>query len=508
MCGILCFKSSQSHDLDNLCLFLKHRGPDHSDITTFELNNDSKINFIVTQLMIVGKELFPIMTASNISERTDRKNLVIGNIEIYNFKELYHQYLKNDFIWDEWYSDAHIILPLFNKLGEKTSSIIQTFEKLLDLIQGDYALVLFIDQTHLLVARDSVGIRPLYYANDSNYDLAFASEVASLTQLGYSLNQIKTVKPGTFSVIEINEQIKGVEWFEMNNNLTKICNLRLDQNNINNQEINTLVEELSKLLIDSVKKLLPTNQFILFLSGGIDSSILLGILLHLKQKENFKVISVGFKDSSDLMNAQKLCKEMGIELESVIITKDDIEDALKSVVPLIKSRTGTINTMDISIALPVFFASKKAQELDCKVALTGQGADELFIGYNKYFEEDVIINRRELLEKINSDIIHIASQNLERDDLVSMHFSIELRFPYLDMKLIKWISGLDLSILTNENNSNRKDLLRKAATKLDLPDYIVTRPKKAAQYGSLIMKNLYSLAKPFNSVTEYLNSFI
>ena len=464
MCGILCFISSHNHDMNKLCSTLQHRGPDHSDISTFELNQESTINFIVTQLIIVGKELFPIITIKTIPGESNKKNLAIGNIEIYNFKEIYNQYLKNDFIWEEWYSDAHIILPLFEKLSQNSSSITKTFESILDLIQGDYALVLFINQTHLLVARDPIGIRPLYYAVDGNYDLAFASEVTSLIQLGYSFQQIKTVKPGTFTVIDTTKDIKPVNWIQVSNNLDTITEGRTATFNKNKTQINTLIGELTNLLVDSVNNLIPTNEFALFLSGGIDSSILLAILLHLKKKTIFKVVSVGFKNSSDLLNAQKLCNQLGIQLESVIINRDDIEQALRVIVPLLKSRTGTINVIDVSIALPVYFASQKAKKLGCKIALTGQGADELFIGYNKYFEKDLALNRRLMLEKINNDIIHIASQNLERDDLVSMYFSIELRFPYLDMRLIKWISRLDLSILINENNSNRKDLLSKAAT--------------------------------------------
>ncbi len=508
MCGILCFISPNNHDLNKFCSDINHRGPDHSNISSFRLGKDSSIHFIVTQLMIVGKEPFPILTPVSNQNILDKPNFLIGNIEIYNYNDIYDIYLKDEFQWEPDYSDAHILLPLLQKLKQKSLSITEAFEKTLNLIQGDYALAILLEQRYLLFARDPIGIRPLYYVFENRSSFAFASETRSLTELGYSFNQINAVKPGDYTILDLEETENLLPWYHLENNLPNLSQLRISLSNGKVKDSNSSTDYLLKLLLNSVSYHVPSNNFGLFLSGGIDSSLILGILLNLKKEKSFKAISVGFKDSSDVIYAQRLCEYTGIGLEKVIINTNDIENALKIIVPLLKTRNGKVNTVDISIALPIYFASKKSHELGYKVALSGQGADELFIGYNKYFEEDLIKNNKKLLDKVNKDLIYIATQNLERDDLVSMYWSIELRFPYLSMEVIKWVFSLNVNVLSKVNTTNRKELLRNVAAKLNLPDFIVTRQKKAAQYGTSIMKNLQLLAKPYNSVNDYLESFI
>ena len=292
----------------------------------------------------------------------------------------------------------------------------------------------------------------------------------------------------------------------MDDSLLKITNSRNLYDSNYSFNLDTVLEYTYRMIMNSVEIRIPHNKFALFLSGGIDSSVLLAILKHLNKNSNVKVISVGFEDSSDLLSSKSLCESLNIELDEVIIKKNDIEEALPVVVNLLRSRSNEINVMDVSIALPFFFASKRAKELGCKVAFSGQGADELFIGYKKYYELDLVTNREKMIGLVNNDLINIASQNLERDDLISMYFSVEIRFPYLDINLIKHVLNLGINTLYSGNEANRKELLRKVAAKFNLPYNILKRPKKAAQYGTSIMKNLHSLAKPHNSIKEYLNS--
>lgn len=505
MCGILCFRSSKIYsfdELEQLSMSLEHRGPDYKFIGSIKQENNSLLNFITCQLMIVGSDPFPIKHNFSIGKSVESINTLVGNIEIYNYKSIYKEFLSSEFFWDESFSDAHIILPLLQKYLNAGQSIYDAFENVLKIMKGDYALIILLGREFLLVARDQVGIRPLYFSESDDNNLLFCSEVDPLLSLGTQINSIKTVAPGTFTVINLKEKMNSIQWQVMDDAIGKLC---LTRSNFNENLLN-IVENISFILKRAVKERIPSTNFALFLSGGIDSSLLLALILSFKPNQNFFVISVGFENSSDLIYAQKLCEYLNITLHKVTLNINDIREALPIIVKKLKQRFNTVNPIDVSIALPLYFASQKAKDLQCKVAITGQGADEIFIGYKKYYSQDVASDTNKVLKLVNKDRTNIALQNLERDDLISMHFSIEVRFPYLDIDLIKLIVGLNIQTLYSNNEEKRKNLLRNIAKKENLPSFITQRPKKAAQYGSSIMKNLYLLSKLSGSLKEYLES--
>lgn len=508
MCGIFCFTSVKDYsqkELHEILSSLNHRGPDHSHTTSIHLN-DTTLNFLVTQLVIVGNELFPVTMTFSSGSFTGSTGNLIGNIEIYNYKEIYNLYLRNNFEWKNNYSDAHVILPLLQHLSQTTNSLNEILLELFTLLQGDYAIALILANRYLLLARDHVGIRPLYYVYNDTQNFAFSSEVASLTTAGFPIDDVQTVKPGTYTLLDLQKLPDTITWAEMENNLSNLSEERLSRALISREAINNTTKVLFNKLQSSVARRIPSNTFALFLSGGIDSSVLLGLILYLKQDRNLEIISVGFEESSDLVHAKELCNILNVPLHEVIITKSYIEEALPVIVNVLASRKPDISVIDVSIALPLFFASKKAHELGCKVAITGQGADELFIGYKKYYEPVLVENKTQLLEKVNEDLQLIALQNLERDDLITMHFSVEIRFPYLDMELINWVLKQPIDTIYSGIEQSRKELLRKVAAKLKLPNFIVEREKKASQYGSSVMKNLRQMAKPYRTIKEYLES--
>jgi asparagine synthase (glutamine-hydrolysing) len=511
MCGIICFNSSKDIPIDklnNLLYSIRHRGPDHEHISSFELPNNNKIIFLVTQLIIVGNELFPIEFSTNTNKSFNNPVFyLIGNLEIYNYKEIYNKYLQNIMPWHETYSDAHIILPLIQKFLTENYSLEDTIKNLFEIIKGDYALLVFLSKSKLLVARDPVGIRPLYYVYKSNLDFAFSSESTPLLELGFTHNDIQIVTPGTYSIIDTLKENNSINWNFMKKALEKLVDKRNLVFSENIPNIEAITKQIYNQIATSVQIRIPTNNFALFLSGGIDSSIILALLLKFSKKSYMKIISVGFPESPDLIISRKLCKILDIDLFEVIIDQSKIIEALPSIISILKTKSPELNPLDVSIALPLYFASKKAKELGLKVAFSGQGADEVFIGYKKYFEHELTTSKAKLIQLINYDLINLALQNLERDDLITMHSSIEIRFPYLDIDVLTLIFQQNIEILYSGNDLIRKDILRKVARMLDLPTFIVERKKKAAQYGSLIMKNLILLAKSHSSLKNYLESF-
>jgi asparagine synthase (glutamine-hydrolysing) len=142
----------------------------------------------------------------------------------------------------------------------------------------------------------------------------------------------------------------------------------------------------------------------------------------------------------------------------------------------------------VSIALPLYFASKYANSDGLRVILSGQGADELFAGYKRYES----LTPYGLEKALRTDLDNIARNNLERDDAVTMANSVELRVPYLDTKVIEL--ALSISPELKIHKGIRKYILRRAASKI-LPDELAWKEKKAAQYSSGIYSAMEKLAR-------------
>jgi asparagine synthase (glutamine-hydrolysing) len=308
------------------------------------------------------------------------------------------------------------------------------------------------------LVRDPVGVKPLYYTKG-----AFASEKKALSAIGK--NDIHVLKPGymlTYSAGSITE--KKVSYFSPGNSLT-----------IENEARDMLYETLER----SIRKRYYKPCAIAF-SGGLDSSILAAVC------KDAKLYSVGISGSHDIKQTKRAAELLGLldNLRLHEITMGELEFAIPDVIKAIESP----DPLMVSIAMPLYFASKYASSDGFRVILSGQGADELFAGYKRY--ESL---RLEDLEKaLRTDLDNIAQNNLERDDAVTMANSVELRVPYLDKKVIEL--ALCIAPELKIHNGIRKYILRRAASKI-LPDELAWKEKKAAQYSSGIYSAMEKLAR-------------
>jgi asparagine synthase (glutamine-hydrolysing) len=163
-------------------------------------------------------------------------------------------------------------------------------------------------------------------------------------------------------------------------------------------------------------------------------------------------------------------------------------EEVESALPDIMRATESSDPLKVSIALPLFFASKDAHNDGVRVMLSGQGADELFAGYKRYES----MEPGELENALRNDLDSIAANNLERDDAVTMANAVELRVPYLDKEVVEL--ALRIAPQLKICNGVRKYILRLAAAKL-LPEELAWKEKKAAQYSSGVYSALKKLAK-------------
>ena len=219
--------------------------------------------------------------------------------------------------------------------------------------------------------------------------------------------------------------------------------------------------------------------------------------------------AVGLPDSHDISQAESAAEAAGMRdsLKIHLLSPEEIEAAIPDVI----YTTESIDPMKIAIGLPLYFVAKTAKEDGKRVLLTGQGADELFGGYSRH--EVFLEQGPEVLDReIYSDLKKISTINLERDDMVTMANSVELRVPFLDKDVIR--TGLaispELKVLKKEGRYIRKYILRKAADDL-LPSELLWKEKKAMQYGTGVQKVLDKLSrdagfskKEGNHIEKYL----
>ena len=201
-------------------------------------------------------------------------------------------------------------------------------------------------------------------------------------------------------------------------------------------------------------------------------------------------------------------------------------EVLPNVVSIIDRKE---DPLQVSCAVPVYIAAKAAAKDGLKIMLSGQGGDELFGGYARYLKE--VGDKKKLTDVMKRDVKRAYDDNLNRDMAMAKAHDIELRFPFMNDKLGKFVMNdipveFKIKSITDEKKSEfscidemegsryvRKYILRKVAKEFGVPNNILNRPKKALQYGSHSMKMLDKIAKEEgfsgkNRMRAYLESLL
>lgn len=367
MCGFVGFCSKDVKDknvIKEMNNQIIHRGPD-SDGYFF----DKDVNFGFRRLSIIdlheGSQ--PILNESG-------DTAIIFNGEIYNYQELREDLVAKGYKF-KTHTDTEVILHGYEEYGE---------EGILAKLRGMFAFTIWDSKKEKLFgARDHFGIKPYYYALLDG-DLLFGSEVKSFLKYPKFKKEVNEKALKHYLVFQYNPLeetfFKGVKklrpghYYVYENGKMEIktyYNLTLDYKDMTFDEA---VGKIEKEVEESVKyHKISDVEVGSFLSGGVDSSYVVATALP------DKTFSVGFdnKGFNETMYAKELSDSLGIKNFAKLITPDEFFEGINKVQYYSDEPHANLSSV------PLYFLSKLASE-QVKVVLSGEGADELFAGYNEY----------------------------------------------------------------------------------------------------------------------------
>jgi len=480
MCGIAGFIGNDNRKIVSMLDSINHRGPDDTGIFTDDKITLGHVRLSILDLSFHGHQP---MEFDNL--------VIVFNGEVYNFKEIRESLKEYDFYSN---SDTEVVLKAFHKWGVKA----------VDRFIGMFAFCIYDKkEKKLFLFRDRVGVKPLYYYFDGK-NFAFSSEVRALKkyknkleiekdalceyfQYGYIFDEIsiyknvKKVKPGHFLEVDLDKlDIKEKEYWSI---------LLFFENQFNKSE-KQLIDELEELLVDAFSLRMVSDVKVgVFLSGGVDSSIVAAILQ--KHVGDINTFTIGFKENK--YNEASFAKAVGEHIGSNHIEKylsvDEAREILNFFSKIYDEPFGD------SSGIPTFLVSRLAKENGVKVVLSADGGDEIFCGYRRYNE---IAKRYNILNKL--PFKKIFSYFLILNDYKIKHLKLLLRassfeeFYNLMVKSaksfdIKELLGCDKNYLINWFKIGEKLDLMQDMMLWDfyryLPDDILVKVDRATMANSI-----------------------
>lgn len=557
MCGINgIFSIKTVNHLDNriekMNKSIFHRGPDSGAAYTF--NNQ----------LAFGHRRLSIIDLREIANQPMHSNSgiwhIIFNGEIYNFKEI-KEHLTYPFRTD---SDTEVIIGAIEEKG---------IDWFLDMCNGMFAIALFNSETHeLLLLRDRMGIKPLYFYNDGIH-LVFSSEIKAILASGLVLaefnesavdeylanryvrspytffKKIFQVNPGSF--IKINQDLSFSEqiYWELPGDFN--MDKKFDEPAIKDQFEQQLKKAIKLRLIADV----PLGTY---LSGGVDSSLITAFTV-LEKGDKVNTYTIGFPELNEFEYARMVAEQYGTVHHEILIRKEDYMNNWERLISFKDGPLGVPNEIPLAI-----MSSKLREKIT--VVLSGEGADELMGGYGRIFRGpfdyqnkatdntfyDYFINEYEYVPRLMRDeLIHAPKDYrkefdekikacfekgkneenvfrffhkyhvkglLQRVDMTTMQTSVEARVPFLDHNLIEFTYkeipyNLKLKWVSQKAMEEaKKQSSSLYSEKLDIPKYLLREVSYDYLPKEIIIRKKVGFPVPltewFGNLTDLANDLL
>ena len=429
---------------------IRHRGPDWSGI-------------YVGKTAILAHERLSIVDPKSGSQplkTKDGKVILAVNGEIYNHRQIREQYAgKFDF---QTGSDCEVILALYRDKG------IDFLEDL----SGIFAFALYDEERdEYLIARDPIGVIPLYIGHDSDDNICVASELKALE--GYC-TEYEVFLPGHYYWSKTK---KMTRWY--NRNWQEYDNVKTSK--LNSTDIRTALENAVK------RQLMSDVPYGVLLSGGLDSSVISAIA---KKYSAMRVetdstqqawwpqlhsFAVGLKGAPDLSAARKVAEYIGTVHHEINYTVQEGLDAIRDVIYYIE----TYDVTTVRASTPMYLLARVIKSMGIKMVLSGEGADEIFGGY-LYFHKapDAKAFHEETVRKLSKLYLYDC---LRANKSLSA-WGVEGRVPFLDKEFLDVAMSLNPQDKMVSNGKIEKYVLRKAFEDM-LPTEVCWRQKEQFSDG-------------------------
>ena len=380
MCGIVGIFGGDLNSLNSANSLISHRGPDDDGIY---INRTLNIG--------LGHRRLSILDTSSFGHQPmfadDGKLVLVFNGEIYNYKELRSDLKRKGFVF-QGESDTEVLLKLYLSEGKK----------MLPKLNGIFTFaILDINSESLFLARDSLGVKPLYYSTEDNA-FAFASEIKALLKLipnnkeldvesinrylsflwcpgdGTPLKSVKKLLPGEAIIVKNGCVTDKWLWYKLP--ILNNTNKNLDKGRSISGATKYLRQAVHRQMVADV----PLGAF---LSGGLDSSAVVAFAKEVNPDIRcFSIETKGKQDKgfvADLPYAKRVAKHLNVSLDVVSIESHRMASDLESMIVQLDEPLAD------PAALNVLYISQLAREQGIKVLLSGAGGDDLFTGYRRHY---------------------------------------------------------------------------------------------------------------------------
>jgi len=373
MCGIVGFNTKNTTVLNSMLQSIKHRGPDDNGVYESDEFSLGHVRLSILDLSFHGHQ--PMIYEHLV---------MVYNGEVYNFKEIKEELIKDGYVFQSE-TDSEVILKAYHQWGIKA----------VDKFIGMFAIAIYDTKNKTVtLIRDRVGVKPLYYYFDGK-DFVFGSELKPIMEYKKDLSVNKDALYEFFQFGYISSNLSIFEncfkvpaghyiEFEIDTLRLKIKEywsivpfFNLPKFEKSEEE---LVDELENLLIDAFKYRMVSDVPVgVFLSGGIDSSVVAAILQ--KHYGNIHTFTIGFKEAkyNEATYAKQVAQYLGTNHTEKFLDSSQAKEILERFVDIYDEPFGD------SSGIPTTIVSQVARDTGIKVVLSADGGDEIFCGYERYW---------------------------------------------------------------------------------------------------------------------------
>ena len=444
MCGIVGIFGMKDSSVDwrtkalKMSAKIRHRGPDWSGVYSSSNCILAHERLAIVDPLSGGQPLYS----------PDKSKVLAVNGEIYNHQAI-RERLSGEYEFQTG-SDCEVILALYEKKGID----------FLEDINGIYAFALYDEsQDAFLVARDPIGVIPLYIGHDADGTVYVASELKALE--GFC-DEYEPFLPGHYYWSKGDGSL--VQWYKRDW-------MEYDAVKDNSAD----VHELREALIASVKRQLMSDvPYGVLLSGGLDSSITSAIAAKFAQNRveddsrseawwpRLHSFAVGLKGAPDLVKAKEMADFLGTVHHEINYTVQEGLDAIRDVIYYIE----TYDVTTIRASTPMYLLARVIKSMGIKMVLSGEGSDEIFGGY-LYFHKAP--NAKALHEETVRKLGKLYQYDCLRANKSLAAWGVEGRVPFLDKEFLDVAMRLNPESKMCPGQVVEKKILREAFEDMLLP---------------------------------------